>query len=94
MNHQRSREIFKTGKYRTNKQKLHRPIKSMKEKLRKNTAARYLTFYVCKLVLNFFVKYPSKITFLRMATIRGRNMEPYDVYNVTNSRIFISTFWF
>jgi hypothetical protein len=36
----------------------------------------------------------EKNTFLKMAAIRSRNMEAHDVYIVTNSHIFISTFWF
>ena len=31
-------------------------------------------FYICKLVLMFFVIYPLKNTSLKMATIGGRNM--------------------
>jgi len=72
----------------------HSPVKSTKEKLHKNTAARYLIFYVCKLVLMFFVIYQTKNASLKMAAIGARNMEAYDVYTVTNSHIFISTFWF
>ena len=77
-----------------NRQKLHTPVKNTKEKLHKSTAARYLIFYICKFVFIFFVIYHSKNTSLERAAIGARNMEAYDVYTVTNSHIFISTFWF
>jgi len=51
-------------------------------------------FYICKFVFIFFVIYLSKNTSLETAAIGARNMEAYDVYMVTNSHTFISTFWF
>ena len=49
-----------------------------------------IIFYVCKLVLVFFVTYPSQNTSLKMVTKGGRNkQEACSVYNVTNSHIFI-----
>jgi len=53
-----------------------------------------LIFYICKLVLVFFVLYPSQNTSLKMVTKGGRNkQEAYNVYSVIKSHIFICI-WF
>ena len=52
-------------------------------------------FYICKLFLIFFLKYPLKNLSLTKAKIGGRNIyKAYNGYSVINSRIFISTCWF
>ena len=44
-----------------------------------------LIVYICKLVLMFFVNYPSRITSLKMVTTGGRNIrEADDTYSATN----------